>query len=68
MYPNPAFDKLYINSKPPSNIIIFDQQSQVVLKKAFSKSGMVNIKHLQNGIYYVKDANTGAVQKIIIQH
>ena len=68
VYPNPAVNEIYIDSKQPSDILIFNQKGQVVLKQSPGKSGTINIRHLQNGVYYVKDTNTGEVQKIIVQH
>lgn len=68
LYPNPASNELHVNSNQPSDIVIFNQKGQVVLKKTLGRSGTISVQHLQNGVYFVKDNHTGAVQKLIIQH
>ena len=73
IYPNPADDMLYIETKETGNILvkISNALGQVVYQEYISNSQRIAVKSLANGIYNVevrRDGELIAKQKLAIQH
>lgn len=64
-YPNPASDYIYWNNNTPIQISLYDILGKRILGSDFGK---MNIKHLPNGIYFIKPDKYPNIKKIIIQH
>ncbi|MEP7318559.1 MAG: T9SS type A sorting domain-containing protein [Panacibacter sp.] len=65
-FPNPAKDIILLRSNGQANISLLNQQGKVLMSKTIEGSGSFNISHLAQGIYYLKNNTTGAVQQLMI--
>lgn len=56
LFPNPANESVYIKSKTNSKIdlTIFDIQGKIVLKDIINSNSLINVSHLNQGIYFVQ--------------
>ena len=68
IYPNPASDRLTLESAFDVEIEIYSMQGQVV-KQASLKANtqeQLDISMLQNGVYFVRNLTTNHTDKLII--
>lgn len=66
IYPNPAKDILRIQSTTKATYTLTNQSGKLVLTKIINGNGEINVSHLPAGLYYLKNNETGFVQKVII--
>lgn len=66
-YPNPVKDILYIQTNGKAIYTLTNQAGVTVLTQTIKSIGTMNVSRLMAGIYYLKNSNTGVVQKIIVQ-
>ena len=69
IYPNPAKEKIIIESLDKSTIEIFNTQGQIIKKYALtSKKAMINISKLSSGVYLIRvKTNKGATIKKFVK-
>ncbi|HYK45792.1 MAG TPA: T9SS type A sorting domain-containing protein [Parafilimonas sp.] len=66
VYPNPAKNVLYIQTKSNTSFFLLNASGKIVFTKTINGSGSVDIKNLPAGNYYLKNTTTGVVRKVII--
>ena len=69
VYPNPAYDKLYIVGADNANISIISSAGNIVLKKNNFSGSTIDISNLNRGVYILDiqtSSNTSVRKKIII--
>ena len=69
--PNPASDFITIQNtedKGKIQLSIFDRYGKKVKTKELFSDGKINIRNLENGIYFIKMKNQNKVMKIVVQH
>jgi len=66
IFPNPAKNILHIQTTGKSTFILTNQSGKVLLTKAITGKGEINIAQLPAGLYYVKNTATGVVQKVVV--
>lgn len=66
IYPNPAKDILHIQTNGKATFTLTDQSGKILLTKTITNKGEINVANLAVGLYYLKNNETGVVQKIII--
>jgi len=68
VYPNPAKDILHVETTGKATVTLTNQSGKIILTKTINNNGEINVSHLPAGLYYVKNNETGEVQKVIITH
>jgi hypothetical protein len=66
VYPNPAKDVLYVETKGNASLSLLDQSGKILLTTNINSKGSINISGLSAGLYYLKNNTTQAVQKVVI--
>jgi len=66
IYPNPVKDILHIQNTTKATFILTNQSGKIILTKKINGNDEINVSHLPAGLYYLKNNETGAVQKIMI--
>jgi hypothetical protein len=66
VYPNPAKDILHIQNTSKATFVITGQSGKILITKTLTGNGEIAISHLPSGVYYLKNNETGEVQKVII--
>ena len=66
IYPNPVKDVLHIQTTGTATFLLTDQSGKILLTKTITNKGEMNVANLIAGLYYLKNNETGKVQKIII--
>src|SRR6478735_7462659 len=66
VYPNPAKYILHIQNAGKATVTLTDQQGKTIFTKTINGNGVINVSQLPAGLYYVKNNETGEVQKIMI--
>ncbi|HRI22816.1 MAG TPA: fibronectin type III domain-containing protein, partial [Panacibacter sp.] len=66
VYPVPAKDILHIETNDNTSFSILDQSGKVLLTQIINGKGSINIAAIASGMYYLKNNNTGGVQKVMI--
>lgn len=66
VYPNPAANELYIQTKGTAIISILNSTGKTMLTKTVTGKNPVQITQLHAGIYYVKNHDTGDIQKLVV--
>ena len=66
IYPNPAKDILHIQTTGKATVTLTDQQGKTILTKTINGNGEINVSHLPAGLYYLKNGETGVVQKVVL--
>ena len=46
--------------------LLTDQSGKILLTKTIEGNGVINVAGLPAGLYYLKNNNTGAVQKVVV--
>ncbi|MGK0391204.1 MAG: hypothetical protein ACI94Y_003966 [Maribacter sp.] len=64
-YPNPTSNYIYWNNDESIQISLYDILGK---KVSTSNTRKMDIRHLSNGIYFIKIDNYSNIEKIIIQH
>jgi len=57
IYPNPAYDKLYINGLENANISIISSSGSVVLRKHNFSGSLIDISNINKGVYILDIQN-----------
>jgi hypothetical protein len=65
-YPNPVKDILHIQSTVKATITLINQSGKIILTTTLNGNKEINVSHLPAGLYYLKNTETSAVQKLII--
>ena len=65
-YPNPAKNILHIQSTVKATITLINQSGKIILTTTLNGNKEINVSHLPAGLYYLKNTETSAVQKLII--
>jgi len=71
VYPNPASNKVYINTMAEGNLEIMDSKGQVVLNQLISQGTLqIDISDLSSGLYYVRYKGKYGIEvcKIVIKN
>lgn len=68
VYPNPAKDIIHIKTINNAVITVTDAQGKIVIVQTVNKNATLNVGHLANGVYYLKNSLSGDRQKLIIEH
>jgi Leucine-rich repeat (LRR) protein len=66
VYPNPAKDKIHIQTNSKTTFILNNQLGKTVLSKVVSGNDEISVCSLPAGLYYLKNIQTGFVKKVII--
>ncbi|CAN5210618.1 hypothetical protein BH11BAC6_BH11BAC6_15010 [soil metagenome] len=66
IYPSPAKDILHIQTTGKATIILTDQSGKTILTTRIDNKADIDISKLSAGLYYIKNIQTGQVQKVII--
>jgi len=66
VYPNPAKNILHVQTNRKAILSLTDQAGKILLTKTIEGNGVINVAHLPSGLYYLKNNETGAVQKVIV--
>lgn len=66
VYPNPAKDVLQIQTDSGGAFILTDQTGRILLTKTIHGNEVINITAMSSGLYFLKNIETGDVQRIII--
>ncbi|MEP6846455.1 MAG: T9SS type A sorting domain-containing protein [Panacibacter sp.] len=66
VYPNPTKNILHIQNTGKAKFTLTNQSGKILLSKTISGNGEINVAHLPAGLYYLKNNETGEVQKVII--
>jgi len=66
IYPNPTKDILHIQNTGTATFTLTNQSGKILITKTINTNGAINISHLPAGLYYLKNNETGAVQKVIV--
>lgn len=75
VYPNPSEGSIHLKFRDlmtlPTNLVIFNAQGEKVYSESISKSGNftldINLKKLQDGVYFIKYSNSEKPELLIIQ-
>jgi len=65
-YPNPVKDVLHIQNSSKATYMLTNQSGKILITKTINGKGEINVSHFSAGLYYLKNNETGVVQKIII--
>lgn len=65
VYPNPAKDIVHIQTNGNASFSLVNQAGKVLLTKNINGSGIMNVKSIAAGLYYLKNNTTGYTRKII---
>jgi hypothetical protein len=66
IYPNPVKDILHIQNSGKATFTLTNQSGKILLTKTINGNGEINVSALPAGLYYLKNNETGATQKIMI--
>jgi hypothetical protein len=66
VYPNPVKNIIHIQNSKNTTFSLVNQSGKEILTKTINGNGEMNVTHLPAGLYYLKNNETGDVQKIII--
>jgi len=67
VYPNPAKDILHVETNGAASFSLLNQSGKVLLTALnINGKGSINISGTPAGLYYLKNNNTGTVQKVVI--
>lgn len=66
IFPNPVKQLLHVRTNGSATFSLINQSGKPVLTKTILNSGIINVSNLAGGIYYLKNTQTGQMQKIII--
>lgn len=66
VYPNPAKDMLYIQTNCDATFSLLDQFGKILVTSNVIRKGSINTSGIPNGLYYLRNNRTQAVQKIVI--
>lgn len=66
VYPNPANSILHLQTQSKATITLTDQSGKAIFTKIINGKAEMNISHLPAGLYYLKNNETGEVQKVVI--
>lgn len=66
IYPNPAKNVLYIKTSSVASFDLINQSGKILISKIINNSGSMNISGVVAGLYYLRNNNTGVVEKVII--
>ena len=64
IFPNPCSNTVTIKTKEPVQIKLLDLRGKLVIEENVSSSKTIDVKHLKNGIYFIKSSN-GLAFKLI---
>jgi hypothetical protein len=65
IYPNPAKNSIYIDSKEKGELILFSVTGKVLIRKQISNKDILDVSNIANGIYFLQINNSRS--KIIIE-
>jgi hypothetical protein len=66
VYPNPVKGILYIQTNGKTSFSLTNQSGKVLLTKTITTEGEINVSSLASGMYFLKNSETGAVQKVVV--
>jgi hypothetical protein len=66
VYPNPTRDKLFVHSNAKGTFVLLNKDGKQILKQPIESNGMINTAGLANGVYYLRNNESGKSQKIMI--
>jgi Leucine-rich repeat (LRR) protein len=66
VYPNPAKNVLHVTTNGNASFSLMSEDGKIILTSTIDKAGTINISNVAAGVYYLKNNNTNAVQKIAI--
>lgn len=67
IYPNPATDKVFIETTKSIQIQLLNLQGKILFEKYIKSNEYIDVSYLNNGIYFLKSEGI-SIQKLIIQH
>ena len=67
VYPNPAKDILHVQTTGNATVSLANQSGKILLTKTVNGKGEINVSQLPAGLYYLKNATTGELQKVVIK-
>jgi len=65
-YPNPARDILHVQTNGKATLFLTDQSGKILFTKNINGKEEINVTNLAAGLYYLRNNETGAVQKVVI--
>lgn len=66
VYPNPVTDILHIRSNGNASFSLLSQRGQVLVTININTTGSIRVSNLPSGIYYLRNNNTNAAEKIYV--
>jgi hypothetical protein len=66
VYPNPATSILYVQTNSVTSISLLSQSGKILLTTTINGNCAIDVSNLSSGLYYLKNNNTGKVQKVVI--
>jgi hypothetical protein len=66
IYPVPANDILTVETKGKAQFSMLDQSGRILFSTNIESKGTIDVSRLGAGVYFLKNNNTGAAEKIII--
>ena len=67
VYPNPAKNILHVQTNSSGSFSLINQSGKVLLTKNINGNETIDVSKIAAGLYYLKNNNTGAVKKVIIE-
>lgn len=64
IYPNPANSILHIKTNSSAFFSLSDQSGKVLIQASINGAGTINTSAFSKGLYYLKNMNSGEVQKV----
>jgi hypothetical protein len=66
VYPNPARNILHVETHGKATFSLTDQSGKILFTKNISGKDEINVAGFAAGLYYLRNNETGATQKVII--
>jgi Leucine-rich repeat (LRR) protein len=66
VYPNPAKDIIHVEINANTTFSLIDQAGKVLLTANINSKSNINVSSIAEGLYYLRNNNTGAVKKVVI--
>jgi hypothetical protein len=66
IYPVPANNILTVEVNGSTSFSLLDQSGRILVATTINSKGTIDVSHLKAGTYFLKNNNTGNVQKVVI--
>jgi hypothetical protein len=66
VYPVPATNILHVQGNSNATYLLTNLAGKVLLTKNIAGNGTIDVSHLPGGMYYLKNNETGVIQKVVV--